>query len=369
MSKPNRITELPLTTNPLISDLLPLARPGSNSRVTIGTVLNSNFPVNFGNSTIDGDLFVNGNLRVSNLVTSSILYESGSTLFGNTLDDTHTFTGSLYVSGNINNVNDLAFDIDNTAVPDFGSLNWNNTDDTLNLGVKNGVTLQIGQELHYPKVVNKDTVDIVNGTLVMIRPDDITQGQRLAIIRWDGTQRYPSDYIVGVATEDIPLNQEGVVSWFGYIRGINLTVLENNGVKDSNEVWEEGQILYPHPTLQGGLTNGDPTTPNVKSPIAIITAINGINLTLLIRPKLGQRFDELYDVDFDTSVLGSLVYKTGEDSQWGTTEDSITVEPPHLILTDVSKSLEFTDDTSAAAGGVPLGGLYRNGNVIQIRIV
>ena len=39
-----------------------------------------------------------------------------------------------------------------------------------------------------------------------------------------------------------------------------------------------------------------------------------------------------------------------------------------VILTQVSSSLEFTDDIAAAAGGVPLGGLYRNGNFILIRL-
>lgn len=39
-----------------------------------------------------------------------------------------------------------------------------------------------------------------------------------------------------------------------------------------------------------------------------------------------------------------------------------------VILTQVSSSLEFTDDAAAAAGGVPLGGLYRNGNFILIRL-
>ena len=41
----------------------------------------------------------------------------------------------------------------------------------------------------------------------------------------------------------------------------------------------------------------------------------------------------------------------------------------YIVLTQVSQSLNFADDTSAAAGGVPLGGLYRNGNFIAIRIV
>jgi len=38
------------------------------------------------------------------------------------------------------------------------------------------------------------------------------------------------------------------------------------------------------------------------------------------------------------------------------------------ILTTVSQSLNFADDVAAAAGGVPLGGLYRNGNFILIRL-
>jgi len=40
----------------------------------------------------------------------------------------------------------------------------------------------------------------------------------------------------------------------------------------------------------------------------------------------------------------------------------------YKILTTVSQSLNYSDDTAAAAGGVPLGGLYRNGNFILIRL-
>ena len=40
----------------------------------------------------------------------------------------------------------------------------------------------------------------------------------------------------------------------------------------------------------------------------------------------------------------------------------------YVVLTEVSKSLNFADDTAAQAGGVPLGGLYRNGSDIKIRI-
>ena len=49
--------------------------------------------------------------------------------------------------------------------------------------------------------------------------------------------------------------------------------------------------------------------------------------------------------------------------------NKVTHTNGYVVLSQVSASLNFVDDTAAAAGGVPLGGLYRNGNFIVIRIV
>ena len=63
---------------------------------------------------------------------------------------------------------------------------------------------------------------------------------------------------------------------------------------------------------------------------------------------------------------------TGSNSFFGnqTITGSITVSGSNIthVFPVISASLDFADDTAAAAGGVPLGGLYRTGNVIQIRI-
>jgi hypothetical protein len=40
-----------------------------------------------------------------------------------------------------------------------------------------------------------------------------------------------------------------------------------------------------------------------------------------------------------------------------------------LVLTAISTSLNFVDDAAAQTGGVPLGGLYRSGSFILIRLV
>ena len=49
--------------------------------------------------------------------------------------------------------------------------------------------------------------------------------------------------------------------------------------------------------------------------------------------------------------------------------NKVTHTNGYVVLSQVSQSLNFVDDAAAASGGVPLGGLYRNGNFIVIRIV
>ena len=40
----------------------------------------------------------------------------------------------------------------------------------------------------------------------------------------------------------------------------------------------------------------------------------------------------------------------------------------HIIMSVLQQSASYADDAAAAAGSVPIGGLYRNGSVVQIRI-
>jgi hypothetical protein len=66
----------------------------------------------FGNQTINGNITVNGTASVALLYTTyetaSVIYSSGSTKFGDTADDTHQFTGSLFVHDGTYDVLDTA---------------------------------------------------------------------------------------------------------------------------------------------------------------------------------------------------------------------------------------------------------------------
>jgi len=48
--------------------------------------------------------------------------------------------------------------------------------------------------------------------------------------------------------------------------------------------------------------------------------------------------------------------------------EELIVSESMVILSQVSESLDFTDDASAATGGVPLGGLYHNSGAVRIRL-
>jgi len=73
-----------------------------------------------GSLTVEGDASVSGTLTVqefhTEFVSSSILFESGSTVFGNSSDDTHQFSGSIKTSGSLslNNYNVHEFSNDTT---------------------------------------------------------------------------------------------------------------------------------------------------------------------------------------------------------------------------------------------------------------
>ena len=86
-------------------------KSGSNNISASFFTSSNNFQYNFasnhlsvsGSGEFEGDLIVSGTLIANQFetvtVSSSILFSSGSTVNGNSLDDTHRFTGSIFVNG------------------------------------------------------------------------------------------------------------------------------------------------------------------------------------------------------------------------------------------------------------------------------
>jgi len=94
-----------LTTNSTVTGSIRLEGTGSFGSLKV----NDTLTINHGEAIISGSALVTNDLTILgavnarqfniSVISSSVLFESGSSRFGNTSDDIHSFTGSLQVSG------------------------------------------------------------------------------------------------------------------------------------------------------------------------------------------------------------------------------------------------------------------------------
>ena len=113
MANQKRISELPIinTLSGSAASVIPVVVGGTTNQISAenfskfvnaynATTSSNTF---IGNQTITGNLVVSGDLTAERYyietISSSVIYESGSTEFGNSGDDVHTFTGSIVLNG------------------------------------------------------------------------------------------------------------------------------------------------------------------------------------------------------------------------------------------------------------------------------
>lgn len=133
----------------------------------------------YGDSTVNGSLTVTGMLTAetyhTEYVTSSIIYSSGSTKFGDSSDDKHEFTGSLYTQGgatftdNVNLYSSLRVDDELNAFGQFTAYSYSifdnqvqcNSDVTITgISTLNGNTSFNGESTFNNNVYINDDVSI-----------------------------------------------------------------------------------------------------------------------------------------------------------------------------------------------------------------
>jgi hypothetical protein len=204
----------------------------------------------------------------------------------------------------------IGFDLVNTDVdPVDGELTWDTAENTLLLGLNGGATtLHIGQETHY-RVRNATGVQITKGTVVRFSgvvggSSNITIAPALA----NGT--YPSNYIIGVTTENISNGADGLVTAFGKVRGVNTSAFAS------------GDILYASPTVSGGFTTTRPEAPNnIVSVAAVLTS--GNNGVIFVRPAVediwqaapatasspGRKGDNAFDANYFYVCVATNTWK------------------------------------------------------------
>lgn len=131
--------------------------------------------------------------------------------------------------------------------PEVGQMFWDDDSGTPSVRLRNGVTLQIGQE-HHVKSINLTGQTIANGTVVYISGGAIagSPGISPAI----ASDEQSSDSVIGVATETIIDGATGKVTVFGFVNDVDTSAFN---VDD---------VLWLSPSSAGGMTTVRPTHPD-----------------------------------------------------------------------------------------------------------
>lgn len=230
-------------------------------------------------------------------------------------------------------VSDVDFILDETHTDQLGRLHWNNTDQTLDIGMEYGVVQQVGQEL-YARVGNTTGSTIPNGTVVGFAG---ATDNALLVTPYLADGSAESLYILGVMTHDLPdSGDKGYCCTWGFVRGI-----DTSG-------FSVGDILYASPTTAGALTATKPSAPDNVIPLAACLTSDATNGVIFVRPTITQM--QYYGIFAKTADQTPAAINTAY---------AVTLD-----TTEVSNGVSLGTPTSRIV--VPQSGLYQFSCTIQL---
>ena len=247
-------------------------------------------------------------------------------------NDTITITGTVSSTNLITSTlsaDGVFFNTGASHTPALGELVWDNAENTLDLGLTDGVVLQVGEE----QLINaKAAEEIKNGQVVYASGAVGAGSGKIEVSLYSASSAEGVDpgtagelFFVGMATQDIALNNFGYITTFGKVRDVAVkqgntidTVIvgpENANASSSDPDWELGTVLYIS-TSAGRLTNTEPISPNKIIPAAMVIGVNGNSRTLFARYEHGYHIDELHDVRITSIQPDDILAYNDTDSVW-----------------------------------------------------
>lgn len=226
--------------------------------------------------------------------------------------------------GAIINPNYVQFSTSWSDGSSVGRLQWNSTDGTLEFGALGGdVNIQIGQE---SVVFARNTGALIaNGSVVRISGES---GGRPKIELADANDTTKDDHILGVTTEEIGNNDNGYVTSFGLVRGLN------------TNSFNAGDELYLSETA-GEFTNVSPAIPSKIIHVGHVI-VKGVNDgVILVTISEGCENETLGSVYADR-----LAISTGNFSTYG-----VAIGTPTVFVGDGTFWEDLRTPLTATTGG------------------
>lgn len=220
---------------------------------------------------------------------------------------------------------------------------WNDSDGTVDIGMKGGnVTLQVGQE-QLIRVVNKTGSDLLEANYQCVKISG-AQGQRPKVALAQANNDANSADTIGLVTETIANNLEGFVTTSGIVRNINTT-----GSLQS-ETWADGDVLYLSGTIAGQVTNIKPSAPIHTVICGFVIHAHVTQGKIYVKVDNGYEIDELHNVRITAPVSdGSLLVYDAANSFWKNVT-AITSALTNNTGRLIDSSATLTNGAAAAAG-------------------
>jgi hypothetical protein len=297
---------------------------------TTGDVTVSQGDVKVTSIGISGDeivtLAADGTLQNSGETISSLLSDY-NTRFVNITGD--TMTGTLTMSGA-----GILFDPNGAPAHQEGLVYYDSDEKALTYyNEQNDMAIQIGQET-VVRVVNKTGVDILNGQVVYING---AQGNRPTVALADADLQ-SSHNTIGLATHNIPNNQNGYITINGLVRDLN-----TSGFSEGDELWVS--------QVAGEFTNIEPTFPAHGIKIGTAVSIDLSGGSVLVNVSTNADFEDVHGVSISGASDGDLLVFNGVSGEW----DNQTVVAATSGALD-SRYVEVAGDTMTGALTVDLTG-------------
>ena len=243
----------------------------------------------------------------------------------------------------------VEFDQTPTGTAGVGVMRWNDSDGTVDLGLKGGnVTLQIGQE-QVLRVVNKTAtnVNLLEANYQAVRVTG-AQGQRLKVDLAQATNDPLSAETLGLVTETINNNQEGFITTSGLVRGINTTG------SLQGETWADGDILYLSPTTAGNATKVKPTAPNHLIILGYVIHAHITQGSIFVKVDNGYELDELHNVKITTPANRDVLTYTSATDIWENTSFYNLAVGGVQYFNDFDSSFTLDKLQSVVSGGTTI---------------
>lgn len=220
-------------------------------------------------------------------------------------------------------------------------LAWSNTEQSLQIGMENGLPLHLGKDtVYYGK--NTGATAISKGMAVMANGVLGASG-KLTFERAVANGTVHQMYMIGIAAQDIAINEFGYIQEFGLISNLNTSA------------WNEGDVLYFDAATAGSLTATEPAAPNLKIPCAIVLRKNANNGQIFVRMHNGYRLQDIHDVYAPSPADGDVLVWESVNKRW---------EPSTLNGSNGPFTPTITNGTNVASSTARICRMIMMGNIV-----